>query len=174
LTVKEFLAQWQPWQEGQGHVLWEGSDPLDQAPFKFIDSREGPNGHLQLRYGSGPDDPLPFILTLTPQYVAHATGKTLAITLQDVGADEEGKDRRDCLGLCVLPPSTPRPIISVVIPHDARNVSVILVSDRVGLQLPRRRAGYGDDSALGSGINLPRDGRCLRRSAERHHRKMAR
>ena len=89
---------------------------MDQAPFKFIDSREGPNGHLQLRYGSGPDDPLPFILTLTPQYVAHATGKTLAITLQDVGAGEEGKDRRDCLGLCVLPPSTPRPIISVVIP----------------------------------------------------------
>jgi hypothetical protein len=54
------------------------------SAFYLIDKRGGPNGVLQLRYGSTPDDPLPFILTLTPQYVAHAVGKTLPIMIQDM------------------------------------------------------------------------------------------
>ena len=37
---------------------------------------------LRLRYGSRRDDPMPFILTLTPSYVAHAIGKTPPIMLQ--------------------------------------------------------------------------------------------
>jgi|GEM_PF-5891435 hypothetical protein len=44
--------------------------------FKLIGTPRGDlGGNLRLRYGSGPDDPTPFILTLTPQYVARAIGK---------------------------------------------------------------------------------------------------
>jgi hypothetical protein len=42
------------------------------------------NGNLRLKYGSGPDDPLPFILTLTPSYVARAMQQIMPIPLQDV------------------------------------------------------------------------------------------
>jgi hypothetical protein len=52
--------------------------------FELINSKGEPNGLYRLRYGSGPNDPLPFILTLTPQYVARALGKTLPIMLQDI------------------------------------------------------------------------------------------
>jgi hypothetical protein len=50
----------------------------------WISSKGEPNGILRLRYGSGPDDPMPFILTLMPSYVAHELSKTLPITLQDI------------------------------------------------------------------------------------------
>jgi hypothetical protein len=39
---------------------------------------------LRLTYGSGPDDPIPFIITLTPQYVARAMGKTAPISYQEI------------------------------------------------------------------------------------------
>jgi len=39
---------------------------------------------LRLRYGSRRDDPMPFILTLTPRYLADAIGKTPPIMLQDI------------------------------------------------------------------------------------------
>jgi len=54
------------------------------AVFKLIDTKGELSGILRLRYGSGPDDPLPFILTLMPQHVAHALGQTLPIKLQDI------------------------------------------------------------------------------------------
>jgi hypothetical protein len=54
------------------------------STFELIDSKGEPSGILRLRYGSRPDDPLPFILTLTPSYVAHALGKPLPIMLQDI------------------------------------------------------------------------------------------
>ena len=55
------------------------------STFELIDSNgDHVTGFLRLRYGSGPADPLPFILTLKPSYVAHALGKTLPISLQDI------------------------------------------------------------------------------------------
>jgi hypothetical protein len=45
------------------------------SAFEFIDKRREPIGLLRIRYGSGIDDPLPFILTVTPSYVAHADAK---------------------------------------------------------------------------------------------------
>lgn len=68
----------------------EGADALGyelvEAPatFKLIGSTEEPNGMLRLTYGVAQDDPQPFILILTPQHVAHATGKTPPIMLHDI------------------------------------------------------------------------------------------
>ena len=42
------------------------------SAFELIDKRREPIGLLRIRYGSGVEDPLPFILTVTPSYVAHA------------------------------------------------------------------------------------------------------
>jgi hypothetical protein len=38
----------------------------------------------RLAYGCGPDDPMPFIVTLTPQYVARALGKTPPVTFHEI------------------------------------------------------------------------------------------
>jgi hypothetical protein len=54
------------------------------STFELIEAKGEPSGIFRLRYGSGPNDPLPFILTLMPSYVAHALGKTLPIMLQDI------------------------------------------------------------------------------------------
>jgi len=46
-------------------------------PFVQIGEPQGVlGGMLRIRYGAGPTDPLPFVLTLPPQYVARKTGKT--------------------------------------------------------------------------------------------------
>jgi hypothetical protein len=42
------------------------------------------SGLFHLRYGSGPDDPMPFVLTLTPYYVARALGKTPPVTYHEI------------------------------------------------------------------------------------------
>lgn len=48
-----------------------------EPDFKLIGTPQGDlGGNLLLRYGSGPDDPIPFILMLTPEYVARKIGKT--------------------------------------------------------------------------------------------------
>jgi hypothetical protein len=52
-------------------------------PFELLDTKREQNGMLRLRYGSRRDDPM-LILTLTPSYVAHASGKTPPITLQNI------------------------------------------------------------------------------------------
>ena len=44
--------------------------------FELLDTAGDISGKLRLIYGSGPTDPAPFVLTLTPQYVARALGKT--------------------------------------------------------------------------------------------------
>ena len=44
--------------------------------FELLDTAGDISGKLRLIYGSGPADPAPFVLTLTPQYVARASGKT--------------------------------------------------------------------------------------------------
>jgi hypothetical protein len=45
---------------------------LEQMPVRFelIGQHNDLSGNVRLQYGSGPDDPLVFVLTLTPQYVA--------------------------------------------------------------------------------------------------------
>ena len=52
--------------------------------FELIGDERNISGHLRLAYGSGPDDPMPFVLTLTPQYVARAMGKTPPITFHAI------------------------------------------------------------------------------------------
>ena len=49
---------------------------LTSKPFALIDKKEQANGDIQLRYGESKDDPIPFILTVTPAYVASKTGKS--------------------------------------------------------------------------------------------------
>jgi hypothetical protein len=51
--------------------------------FELIGDERDVSGHLRLAYGSGPDDPMPFVLTLTPQYVARAIGKTPPVTFHE-------------------------------------------------------------------------------------------
>ena len=48
--------------------------------FELISSDGLFDGLRHLRYGSGHDDPIPFTLTLTPQYVAREIKKTLPVS----------------------------------------------------------------------------------------------
>jgi len=52
--------------------------------FELIGGQGDISGHLHLAFGSGTDDPVPFVITLTPQYVARATGKTPPVTFQEI------------------------------------------------------------------------------------------
>jgi hypothetical protein len=52
--------------------------------FELIGDERDISGHLRLAYGSRPDDPMPFVLTLTPQYVARVLGKTLPVTFHEI------------------------------------------------------------------------------------------
>jgi hypothetical protein len=53
--------------------------------FELISAKgELPSGLFRLRYGFGHDDPMPFILTLTLPYVAHAIGKTLPLMPREI------------------------------------------------------------------------------------------
>jgi hypothetical protein len=42
--------------------------------FELLDTAGDISGKLRLIYGSGPTDPTPFVLTLTPQYVCASIG----------------------------------------------------------------------------------------------------
>jgi len=56
-------------------------DHVEPDPkFELIGSDGLFSGMRHLRYGTGQDDPMPFILTLTPQYVARETQKTVPIS----------------------------------------------------------------------------------------------
>ena len=48
--------------------------------FELIGSDGLFSGLRHIRYGTGQDDPTPFILTLTPQYVAREIRKTLPVS----------------------------------------------------------------------------------------------
>jgi hypothetical protein len=48
--------------------------------FELIGSDGLFSGLRYLRYGTGHDDPMPFTLTLTPQYVAREIRKTLPVS----------------------------------------------------------------------------------------------
>jgi hypothetical protein len=52
--------------------------------FELIGEQAGTSGHLRLAYGTGPDDPMLFVLTLTPQYVARAMEKPPPVTFQEI------------------------------------------------------------------------------------------
>jgi hypothetical protein len=65
--------------------------------FELLDSAGDISGKLRLIYGSGPADPAPFVLTLTPQYVARASGKTPPVSFHEIEryADENAGDLRE-------------------------------------------------------------------------------
>jgi len=67
---------------GGGHG--QGAAYRIVAGFELIEKKGDLSGLLRIRYGSGVDDPLPFVLTVTPQYVAHAAGKTLPLTHREI------------------------------------------------------------------------------------------
>jgi hypothetical protein len=51
---------------------------------ELINSEADPSGTLRLKYGTKADDPAPFVLTLTPSYVANEMQQILPIPPQDV------------------------------------------------------------------------------------------
>jgi hypothetical protein len=56
-------------------------DRVERDPkFELIGSDGLFSGLRQLRYGTGQNDPMPFTLTLTPQYVAREIRKTLPVS----------------------------------------------------------------------------------------------
>jgi hypothetical protein len=65
--------------------------------FELLDIEGDISGKLRLIYGSGPADPAPFVLTLTPQYVARASGKTPPVSFHEIEryADENAGDLRE-------------------------------------------------------------------------------
>jgi hypothetical protein len=64
--------------------------------FELLDIEGDISGKLRLIYGSGPADPAPFVLTLTPQYVARASGKTPPVSFHEIEkyADDNAGDRK--------------------------------------------------------------------------------
>ena len=65
--------------------------------FELLDTAGDIGGKLRLIYGSGPTDPAPFVLTLTPQYVARASGKTPPVSFHEIEkyGDENAGDLRE-------------------------------------------------------------------------------
>jgi hypothetical protein len=63
--------------------------------FELLDEGGDISGKLRPIYGSGPADPAPFVLTLTPQHVARASGKTPPVSFHEVEryADENASAR---------------------------------------------------------------------------------
>ena len=55
-----------------------------EPEFELIGSNGLFSGLRHLRYGTGQDDPMPFTLTLTPQYVAREIRKTLPVSYTKV------------------------------------------------------------------------------------------
>jgi hypothetical protein len=54
-----------------------GGDDAASKPFILL-GKKGQGSGMQLKYGERPDDPAPFILIVTPAYVAEKTGKPSA------------------------------------------------------------------------------------------------
>ena len=65
--------------------------------FELLDTAGDVSGELRLIYGYGLADPAPFVLTLTPQYVARALGKTLPVSFHEIEkyADDNAGDLRE-------------------------------------------------------------------------------
>ena len=58
--------------------------------FELLDIAGDISGKLRLIYGSGPADPAPFVLTLTPQYVARALGRTPPVSFHEIEKYADG------------------------------------------------------------------------------------
>ena len=52
--------------------------------FELIGEEGDISGHLRLTYGSGTDNSMPFVITLTRQYVARALGKAAPISFNAI------------------------------------------------------------------------------------------
>jgi len=53
--------------------------------FVWLDTKgDLASGLMRLYFGKSRDDPIPFILTVMPQYVARKTQKTLPLAIQDL------------------------------------------------------------------------------------------
>jgi hypothetical protein len=65
--------------------------------FELLERAGDISGKLRLIYGSGPADPAPFVLTLTTQYVARASGKTPPVSFHEIEryVDENASDLRE-------------------------------------------------------------------------------
>jgi len=65
--------------------------------FELLDIAGDISGKLRLIYGTGPTDPAPFVLTLTPQYVARVLGKAPLVSMQEIEgyADDNAGDLRE-------------------------------------------------------------------------------
>jgi hypothetical protein len=65
--------------------------------FELLDTAGDISGKLRLIYGSGPADPAPFVLTLPPQYVGRALGKTPPASFHEIEkyADDNAGDLRE-------------------------------------------------------------------------------
>ena len=57
---------------------------LKYDEFVWIDTSGEGTGSMRLRFGTSHDDPMPFILTVTPSYVAHKAQKTLPLNITEV------------------------------------------------------------------------------------------
>jgi hypothetical protein len=53
-------------------------------PFRLIAAKGQHNGIFRIWYGAAENDQSPFVLTLTPQYVAQALHKALPVTLEEI------------------------------------------------------------------------------------------
>jgi hypothetical protein len=64
-------------------------------PFRLIAAKGQHNGIFRIWYGAAENDRSAFVLTLTPQHVAHALHKTLPVTLEEI--EEYAHNNRDRL-----------------------------------------------------------------------------
>ena len=73
-----------------------GYEAMSQ-PFRLIAAKGMQNGIFRLWYGAADNDQSPFVLTLTPQYVARALGKTPPVSLHEIEkyADDNAGDLRE-------------------------------------------------------------------------------
>ena len=67
------------------------------SEFELLDTAGDISGKLRLIYGSGPTDPAPFVLTLTPEYVARALETTPPVSFHEIEkyADDNAGDLRE-------------------------------------------------------------------------------
>jgi hypothetical protein len=68
-----------------------------KGDLQLIGTRREPSGLVRLSYGTEPNDPMPFILTLTPHYVACAIGKTEPSDIQNYG--EQNADKLQAIAM---------------------------------------------------------------------------
>jgi len=62
-----------------------------KAELQLIGTRMEPSGFFHLSYGTEPSDTMPFILTLTPEYVGRAIGKTNFTDIQEYAEQNADK-----------------------------------------------------------------------------------